>query len=284
MMVHSSLRSLGTVDGGAETVVDALLESLGPDGTLVVPTFTAQYKESGFVFDPAGTPCSTGVIAEAARRRPNARRSVHLVASVAAIGPLAGAIVSAGSDSGWGVDQTTREMFTRGGHYLLLGVPYRYLTAGHSLEFEFGKHRKARTLHGRARRPDGSVETIQSHTHGPDPDFPGMPALSYDFNRIGQHLEDIGLVRLGSVGNAIARLFSAKDLHTVTAAMYAADPEVLFLSGGGINWDAEQKDVSAQYSQKVTPLAHGHTWTLPSGPRQGEQICAVDPARIHRPE
>ena len=32
VMVHSSLSSIGHVDGGAETVVDALLEALGPTG------------------------------------------------------------------------------------------------------------------------------------------------------------------------------------------------------------------------------------------------------------
>ena len=40
VMLHSSLKSLGWVDGGAETVVDAFLEALGPDGTLLTPAFT----------------------------------------------------------------------------------------------------------------------------------------------------------------------------------------------------------------------------------------------------
>ena len=39
VMMHSSLSALGFVDGGAETVVDALLETVGPDGTLLVPAF-----------------------------------------------------------------------------------------------------------------------------------------------------------------------------------------------------------------------------------------------------
>ena len=61
VMVHSSLRSLGHVAGGAETVVDALLETLGPEGTLVVPTFTyAVAREPGFVFDPLHTPSLHG--------------------------------------------------------------------------------------------------------------------------------------------------------------------------------------------------------------------------------
>lgn len=41
LLVHASLASMGAVPGGAPTVVRALLAALGPDGTLVVPSFTA---------------------------------------------------------------------------------------------------------------------------------------------------------------------------------------------------------------------------------------------------
>ena len=49
LLVHSSLSSMGRVDGGANTVIDALLEALGPDGTLLMPTHPAR---DGHTFDP----------------------------------------------------------------------------------------------------------------------------------------------------------------------------------------------------------------------------------------
>ena len=51
LLMHSSLHSLGQVDGGAETLIDALLEVLGEEGTLMVPTFN--YNLELDVFDPA---------------------------------------------------------------------------------------------------------------------------------------------------------------------------------------------------------------------------------------
>ena len=38
IMVHTSLSSLGFVCGGAQTVIEALLESVGSDGTIMMPT------------------------------------------------------------------------------------------------------------------------------------------------------------------------------------------------------------------------------------------------------
>ncbi|MCX7394993.1 MAG: AAC(3) family N-acetyltransferase [Planctomycetales bacterium] len=44
VLVHSALLTVGNVNGGASTVVEALLEILGSDGTLVVPTFTLAHE------------------------------------------------------------------------------------------------------------------------------------------------------------------------------------------------------------------------------------------------
>jgi aminoglycoside 3-N-acetyltransferase len=83
--VHGSLSSFGRVEGGAETVVDALLDVLGAEGTLVVPTFTYGLD----VYDPKESPSMVGAISEAVRKRTNALRSLHPTHSVAAIGELA---------------------------------------------------------------------------------------------------------------------------------------------------------------------------------------------------
>ena len=156
-MVHSSLRSLGFVDGGPETVVDALLQALGPHGTLVVPTFT--YPTAGdpmFVFDPAHTPSQMGAISEAARRRSQAHRSIHLAHSIAAIGPLAQTIATSGGASGWDADSPMRQVFDRNGRYLLLGVPYQNLTAMHLCEVWLElPYRKPRIVG----RPHASIPT-----------------------------------------------------------------------------------------------------------------------------
>lgn len=85
LMVHTSLSALGRVEGGAAAVIEALIEALGPDGTLVMPAFA----EPSEVFDVRTSPATTGAIAEAFRTWPGVRRSLHPTHSVCALGPLA---------------------------------------------------------------------------------------------------------------------------------------------------------------------------------------------------
>ncbi|MBS7633995.1 AAC(3) family N-acetyltransferase [Candidatus Bathyarchaeota archaeon] len=40
VIVHSSLSSFGFVEGGAETVIDVLLETVSEEGTVIMPTYS----------------------------------------------------------------------------------------------------------------------------------------------------------------------------------------------------------------------------------------------------
>ena len=89
LAVHSSLGSIGYVDGGAEAVIRALEEAVGTVGTLLVPTFNGPAAE----FSAAHQACGTGIIPETFRTKPRSRRSLHPTHSVAARGPLARRLV-----------------------------------------------------------------------------------------------------------------------------------------------------------------------------------------------
>ena len=71
VFVHSSLSSIGYVEGGADAVVDAFSDVLGSTGTLVVPAFTFSHGgELNPVFDPIRDASEMGRITEVARTRP----------------------------------------------------------------------------------------------------------------------------------------------------------------------------------------------------------------------
>src|ERR1700722_686043 len=87
VLVHSAMRTMGRVENGAGAVVEALLETVGPSGTVVAPTFTFKHEvESDPVIDPVKDPSEMGAISEAVRRHPDASRSSAFRHSFAAVG------------------------------------------------------------------------------------------------------------------------------------------------------------------------------------------------------
>jgi aminoglycoside 3-N-acetyltransferase len=94
LMVHSALSTLGYVPGGAISVIRALLNVIGPEGTLVMPTHSWDQQAKGvFSFDVRSTPSCVGTISEVFRTLPDVRRSTHPTHSVAACGNSAASIV-----------------------------------------------------------------------------------------------------------------------------------------------------------------------------------------------
>ena len=64
LLVHSSMKSIGTVDGGADTVLDALMEYFQDSGLLVFPTLTYHLNASNPVFSVPETPSQVGILSE----------------------------------------------------------------------------------------------------------------------------------------------------------------------------------------------------------------------------
>ena len=86
LLVHTSFRAVGPVEGGPLGLIAALREALGPDGTLVMPTMT----DGEDVFDPKTTPTvDMGIVAETFWRQTGVLRSTHPGGSFAAAGPHA---------------------------------------------------------------------------------------------------------------------------------------------------------------------------------------------------
>lgn len=139
VIVHSSYRSLGQVEGGPEAVIDALLATVGPRGNLMLPTFNYSSPLPEPCFDPALTPARTGVIAELGRKRPDARRSLHPTHSVAVIGPDASRLTEGHLNGrAFGVGSPIDRLATQDGKVLLLGVGHTANSTIHVAEEHAG--------------------------------------------------------------------------------------------------------------------------------------------------
>jgi aminoglycoside 3-N-acetyltransferase len=101
VMVHSSMDELSRRVPGLTPVsfINILMELVGTNGTILMPTFPFRGKQSHYVehqkhFDVRKTPSQVGLITEVFRRMPGATRSLHPTHPVAAWGKLAGQLTS----------------------------------------------------------------------------------------------------------------------------------------------------------------------------------------------
>ena len=142
VMVHSSLKSFGRVEGGARTVIAALMEVITPAGTLMLPSFNhARAFEEGQpgYYDPRETPTTNGAIPDLFWRMPDVLRSLAPTHAFAAWGRNARRYtefhhrtLTMGPESPLGL------LWKDGGYGLLLGVGYGSNTFHHVVETTVG--------------------------------------------------------------------------------------------------------------------------------------------------
>ncbi|MFQ5884582.1 MAG: AAC(3) family N-acetyltransferase [Thermoplasmata archaeon] len=222
--VHASLSSFGHVEGGADTVIDALLETVGQEGGVVMPTHstnlmeyerTPEEIEMGLLwkfrilpFDPNETPCSTGRIPETFRKRKVVVRGSHPVFSLAAIGENAEELCM-----GWD------RLLEANGYILLLGVDLGSCTAMHLAEerVEFPEHiLKKITMPPELveKYPEPEWET----DFGPYPDFP----------KIEEPCRERGIMKETSIGNASVKLVRLRELVDLYTEYLRDDPDMFY--------------------------------------------------------
>ena len=208
VQVHSSLSALGYVDGGAEAVVDALLEVAGPRGTIMVPTFNHGTVE---LYDSATTASTNGAVTEAVRRRAGAKRSLHPTHPYAAIGPLAEELTAEHLElTTFDSRSPLGKLADRGGWVLLLGVGMDTNTAAHIGEtLANAPCMGYREAPYQVRMPDGSLITAFSVI------WRDGPCL-IEWAPLETTMRTRDMIRDGRIGDGHVMLMRAKDVVAVT--------------------------------------------------------------------
>jgi aminoglycoside 3-N-acetyltransferase len=217
VIVHSALSSIGKVAGGADTVIEALLETVGVQGTVMVPTFGSKDK----VFDPKKSETNLGIIPQAFWKRKDALRSWHPLASVAAIGAKAKWFVEGheAAKIAHGHNSPYTKLAEVGGKMLLLGVDQDRNTCLHTAEelarLPYLKTAKASYLAANGK----TVAKACPYFPGPHRNFIGLQSW----------LESSGLVSSAMIGSAVARLMPVKPLLAALLKRLKNEPS-LFIS------------------------------------------------------
>lgn len=213
LLVHTSFRAVGPVEGGPLELIAALREALGPEGTLVMPTMT----DGESPYDPRSTPTwQMGITAELFWRQPGVVRSGHPGGSFAAAGPRAEEICAPQPLSPpHGPVSPVGRVHDLGGQVLLLGVTHGENTTVHLAEALAAVPYSV--SHPCVVRLDGEVRTI---------DIVETDHCCRNFDEVGAWLDEEGLQRQGTVGRAQARLADARDIVRIAVRHLRRDPLV----------------------------------------------------------
>ena len=134
LLVHSAVQFLGRPVGGLGLYLDAIFAVIGPEGTLVVPTFNFGFTR-GEPYDPAETPSQgMGAFSEYVRCLPAAQRTSHPMQSIAIIGRYADDLASRDTLSAFDAGSAFERMLELDFKLLLLGADSRAISMFHYCE------------------------------------------------------------------------------------------------------------------------------------------------------
>ncbi len=229
LLLHSSLRSFGYVGGGAHTVVGSLLDTIGEEGTLIVPALTGKREDSVFsppVFDVLNTKCWTGIIPETVRNMEGARRSLHPTHSAAAIGCRKEYVTLGHEKSRSPCDESSpyyKNSVIRG-YIMLAGVDQESNTSIHSCEEIAG------VLYHLQEEPfDISITGYQGELINVTNRLHQWEKPETDFNKLEEVFEKKGIMKKYMAGNSVIRLIRAGDMFELTIELLRKDPYYLLV-------------------------------------------------------
>lgn len=223
ILVHSSMSKIGWIAGREIAIIEVLLETVGPQGTIVMPSFTGEnsqpelwqnppvpdswvklIKQEMLPFDPLVTPTrEMGAIAEAFWHYPGTLRSNHPQVSMSAHGKYAKMIIENHQLSpGFGRLSPLQRVYDLNGKVLLLGVDYNRCTCMHLAEVWLN-NKEQWYLDGACIKENDRVVWKE---------FLEIAYDESDFLEIGKMFERENNVVSGLIGQAPVKLIEVKAL------------------------------------------------------------------------
>lgn len=264
ILIHSSMKAIGAVDGGADTVLDAWMEYF-KDGLLLLPTHTWKtVNADNPVYNPYTTPSCVGLLTNMFMKRDGVIRSLHPTHSMSGYGKnaaeyLAGEEYNNTPCTPGGCYDRLKEV---GGKVLLVGVGHERNTYIHSVEEvlnvpnrlsdmpmelvielfkedEDNKNKNKNKKLPHYNMADGWKKCIDNNVEHDNNNKlckkvyvrkhynAQQPHISEDFAKLNQIFLDSGVVRKVKFGDADSLLCDAKGMFNIVRQVIAPDPECI---------------------------------------------------------
>jgi aminoglycoside 3-N-acetyltransferase len=225
LLVHSSYKSLGEVDGGPETVVRALEAALGAEGTLIMPTFNFDFTK-GQAWDVRKTRSKMGALTEIVRIDPRAKRVFHPFYSFAILGRHAEMLGGLRYKSAYERNSVFGKLRDLDGKIMVIGLSYNdSMTFFHHIEqMEGVDYRFLKQFTGEVTDENGETYTDTFEMLVRDIDKGVMTMV----DPMGALMEQAGVIQSAQIGEADVKLMKANEVYEFTAREMKRDPFLLY--------------------------------------------------------
>ena len=254
VLIHSSFKSMGYVEGGAEAVVSGFLDVIGSEGTLVFPTLCQKDFEHSYETWHLDKESDVGYLTNYFRKRKGSIRSDQATHSVAACGKYASYLtethghthkrIGVYGETPFSADSPWEKMYQMDAKVALLGVDARYTTFRHYAEYVYVEE---------------CLNSIKDH-----PDYTGMENRISRMNRKGvwpsvhnmwiwEQLDKMGAVSYSCCGDAQLTCYSAKDFVDFALCMLRQENDAVLRLANPIDWVAWRSEC-----KKIREECNGH--------------------------
>jgi aminopeptidase-like protein/methionyl-tRNA formyltransferase/aminoglycoside N3'-acetyltransferase/acyl carrier protein len=242
VFLHSSLLDLGKMkdvapEAAAGKVADAIIDYIGPGGTLVVPAFSWEFYR-GHMYSVEDTPCEPdmGILNEHIRKRPIASRSRHPGQSLVCIGKLAKELTDESLDyrSAWDKKGPIGVMEANNAKTIMLGPPkWGTCSIIHYVEEELNvPYRYWKTFTGDYKKPGGDGYETKTYS------FFARQLEPFEWDTcmdpVGSLLQDAHVLNHSKLGKGALIAFAWKDMIPLLRAKLIADPYFVAVAKPGV--------------------------------------------------
>jgi len=224
LLVHSSYKSFGGVEGGPQTVINALKSILTEDGTLIVPTFNYDFCQ-GKSYDVKTTPSKMGIITEIVRADPNSKRTLDPVFSFAILGKHRDYLTNLENDHSFGANSVFEKLRELDAKIMIIGLAYNEsVTFFHHIEetqrcdYRYFKEFRGKIIDYENTERDCKITLfVRDIERG----------VQNSVDTMGLIMEQENIVKKIIIGKSEIKLMKANDVYKRTVAEMKKNPHIL---------------------------------------------------------
>ena len=206
-------------------IIECFLEAVGNEGTVMMPTYTYSFFE-GEKYSPSNSISKVGVITEIFRRRKDAKRSLHPILSISAIGKKAKYYTKIDDKTSFGSKSFFAKLPRNNVKIVLFGAPLSSIVFIHFLEqsIEVPYYRKKK-FSGKIISENGEYKDTFEYFI-----TPSDGSVMYDFFKLEEFLVAEDVMKRMPFGRSWVKSIASKKFYKECIKKLRKDPRFLLKS------------------------------------------------------